>query len=62
MKETELSCSLGDSEGRTGEGRSTGVGRKEGREKPRSRGGAGFVGAVTGVSVRNACSEASYRK
>lgn len=61
MKETELSCSLGDSEGRTGEGRSKGVGRKEGREKPRSRGGRA-CGAVTGVSVRNARSEASYRK
>lgn len=48
MKETELSCSLGDSEGRTGEGRSTGVGRKEGREKPRSRGGGGLRGGSDG--------------
>lgn len=38
MKETESSCSAGDSEGRTGEGRGKGGGRKEGREKPRSSG------------------------
>ena len=61
MKETESSCSAGDSAGSTGEGRGKGGGREEGGEKPHSSGG-GLCGAVRGVSVRNAFREASYRK